>query len=69
MLEDVQENDEGEYIVKNTSNPIAAECVILLVRGKMTPVFSFMHLAVVYRKGRNMDFKTAVVVYIITILC
>ncbi|XP_029701262.1 uncharacterized protein isoform X3 [Takifugu rubripes] len=32
VLEDVQENDEGEYIVKNTSNPIAAECVILLVR-------------------------------------
>lgn len=55
VLEDVQENDEGEYIVKNTSNPIAAECVILLVRGKLTPVFSFMQLTVVYTKGRNMD--------------
>lgn len=55
VLEDVQESDEGEYIVKNTSNPFAAKCIILLVRGKMTPVFLFMRLAVVYTKGRNMD--------------
>lgn len=36
VLEDVQENDEGVYIVKNTSNPSAAQHLILLVRGKMS---------------------------------
>ncbi|CAG13648.1 unnamed protein product [Tetraodon nigroviridis] len=37
VLEDVQESDEGVYIVKNTSNPSAAQHIILLVRGKMSP--------------------------------
>lgn len=37
MLEDVQESDEGEYIVRNTSNPRAVQHLILLVRGKMSP--------------------------------
>lgn len=37
MLEDVQESDEGVYIVKNTSHPSAAQHLILLVRGKMSP--------------------------------
>lgn len=37
MLEDVQESDEGLYIVKNTSNPSAAQHLTLYVRGKMSP--------------------------------
>lgn len=37
MLEDVQESDEGEYIVRNTSNPRAVQHLILLVRGKTSP--------------------------------
>lgn len=43
VLEDVHENDEGEYIVKNTRNPTATKRLILLVRGKMTPAFLLMH--------------------------
>lgn len=34
VLEDVQESDEGMYIVRNTSNPRAVQHLILLVRGK-----------------------------------
>lgn len=35
VLEDVQEEDKGLYIIKNTSNPSAAKHLILIVRGKM----------------------------------
>lgn len=35
VLEDVQEEDEGLYIIKNISNPSTAKHLILTVRGKM----------------------------------
>lgn len=50
VLEDVQENDEGEYIVKNTSNPIAVKCIILLVRGKIPPVQTTPRIKAAYLK-------------------
>lgn len=36
VLEDVQEEDEGLYVIKNTSNPSTAKHIILNVRGKMS---------------------------------
>lgn len=48
VLEDVQEGDEGVYIVKDTSNPSAAHHLVLLVRGEMSPApvhFSVVALA------------------------
>lgn len=43
VLEAVQEEDEGEYIVKNTSNPSTSRHLILLVRGKMLNVLISFH--------------------------
>lgn len=36
VLEDVQQNDEGVYTVKDTSNPSTVRHLILLVSGKMS---------------------------------
>ena len=36
VLEDVQEEDEGEYIIKNSNNPNTAKHLILIVRGKQS---------------------------------
>lgn len=33
VLEDVQEEDEGLYVVKNTNNANAAKHLVLIVRG------------------------------------
>lgn len=36
ILEDVQEKDEGLYIIRNTSNPSAVKHLLLIVKGKMS---------------------------------
>lgn len=36
VLEDVQEKDEGLYIIRNTSNPSAVKHLLLIVKGKMS---------------------------------
>lgn len=35
VLEDVQEEDEGVYVIKNSNNSNAAKQLILIVRGKL----------------------------------
>lgn len=36
VLEDVQEEDEGVYVTKNTNNPNTVTHLILIVRGKLS---------------------------------
>lgn len=36
VLEDVQEEDEGKYIIKNSNNPNTAKHLSLIVRGKQS---------------------------------
>lgn len=38
VLEDVQEEDEGMYVIKNTNHPNTAKHLILIVRGELSAV-------------------------------
>lgn len=41
VVEDVQEEDEGVYIIKNSNNPNAVKRLILIVRGKLAAALFF----------------------------